>query len=436
MLPLLLAAAGTTLLATVVAVNALYAVTLQPKLALVLAFGVGAGVAMLLQPRWVVPVLLGVTYMSIGASHFGGLPSPTEVGAVVLLPVVIWRAVRRPEVARDVLLVAGLFVLPMAAATIVSGGGADPTIDNIRRLVFLAIAALCLRGVEDVDRVVKLLVALGIVLGVGAAWSVLVGPTALFKLRVDEFGEQAPRAAGPFGEPNFFALSLVVLMPLALLLVSRGGRERWLGFASALALFAGVLAAGSRAALLTLVVAIVASAIVYGPRARRATLAVVVAMVPLVAVFATQAASSTERQIEGRATENLVAVEMFADRPVAGVGPGQYTELYRDYARDIGNDPRSLRFAHSLPLEVAAEQGLFGIVGWLAVIAFVVRFVVSRRLWREPLGAALLVSLASFAFDSLFLHGSQLRILHIMLGLLLALGWAVARDAPVPSSGR
>ena len=423
--PQLLVAAGTALLGACVALNGLYIVTLQPSLAPVLGVACVAGAAVLLRPAWLVPLVLGVTYMSIGASHFGGLPSPTEVGALILLVFAARQAILHPPHARDVALIAALFLLPQAASMLLSGGGVESTVNDLQRLSFLAIAALCLRGVEDVERMVKVIVGLGVILGVGAAWSVLVGPTALFPLDTDtEFGTQAPRAAGPFGEPNFFALSLAVITPFALLLVTRGGWQRWLGSVSAICVIAGVMAAGSRAGLLTVFVVLLGAALVSGRRMRVPALAATAVLVVLVPVFASQTTGSAERRVDGRATENLIAIAMFRDHPIAGVGPGQYTVLYRDYARDIGNDPRSLRFAHSLPLEIAAEQGIFGLLGWLAVGAFMVRFVVVRRLWRSPLGAALLLSIVAYLFDSLFLHGSQLRILHILLGILLAFGWS------------
>jgi O-antigen ligase len=133
--------------------------------------------------------------------------------------------------------------------------------------------------------------------------------------------------------------------------------------------------------------------------------------------------------VEGRATENLVAVHMFADHPLAGVGPGEYAVLYRDYTREIGSDDRSLRAPHSLPLEIAAEQGLGGIVAWLTVAAVLVVTIIRQRLLQSLLGRTLVVAIATYLTGSLFLHGSQLRLLFILVGLVLALAAAQARQA-------
>jgi teichuronic acid biosynthesis protein TuaE len=269
------------------------------------------------------------------------------------------------------------------------------------------------------------LVVLGIVLGTGAMWSVLVGPTALFPLAIDETGGEASRAAGPFGEPNFFALSLAIIVPLAMHLVAQGGALRLLGYASVLAVTGGVLAAGSRAALITVVVAVLAALLAGQARRARGVLVVVLAaLAVLVPVFAGQAGSSAERTVSGRATENLIAVAMFAEHPLTGVGPGGYTVLYRDYARDIGNDPRELRHAHSLPLEIAAEQGVVGIAAWLVAGLVLWRLVVARGVWHVPVGRALVLCLGAYGFNSLFLHGSQMRVLMMLVGALIALAWA------------
>jgi len=125
---------------------------------------------------------------------------------------------------------------------------------------------------------------------------------------------------------------------------------------------------------------------------------------------------------------------MFADHPVVGVGPGDYPKLYRDYTRRIGSDPRYQREPHSLPLQIAAEQGLAGIAGWIGAGLLLIRLAVSRRIWREPVGLTLLVAIGTYLLGSLFLHGSQLRVLYLMAGTLIALAWATDRASPRAST--
>ncbi len=431
--PILLGA-GLLVLGVCLALTTLELIALEPKLLWVLAVGGPLALALLTWPSWIVPAFIGLTYTSIGSSFFGGLPSPIESGAVVLLGLAAWRARTARHVARDAAVVTTLLALALAGTALVGSGGLGGLVDLLKPLLFLPLAALCLRGREDVERTVVVLVVLGVVLGAGAMWSVLVGPTALFPLAVDETGGEASRAAGPFGEPNFFALSLAIVVPLAMHLVAQGGLRRALGYASVLAVTGGVLAAGSRAALLTVVVAVLAGLLAgQARRAKGAVLVVLAALAVLVPVFAGQAGSSAERTVSGRATENLIAVAMFADHPLTGVGPGGYPVLYRDYARDIGNDPRALRHAHSLPLEIAAEQGLVGLGAWLVAGLLLWRLVVVRRVWQLPVGRALVLCLGAYGFNSLFLHGSQMRVLMMLVGALIALAWARDRLAPSPA---
>jgi O-antigen ligase len=293
------------------------------------------------------------------------------------------------------------------------------------------VLALGLSQVRDFERLMTALCVTGLILGAGAVYSVLVGPTSLFPLATDLAGDQAARAAGPFGEPNFFALSLAALVPVALHVAGRGGRLLALGLATAVAIGGGILATGSRAGLLAAVLALLAHAILTRERTSRlaavGTIAIAVIAAPL---FATQASSSLERSVGGRATENLIAVAMFAEHPIAGVGPGDYPSLYRDYSRRMGSDPRYEREPHSLPLQIAAEQGIAGIVGWIAAGILLIRLVVVRRLWELPVGLTLILATGTYLLGSLFLHGSQLRLIYMLAGTLVALAWATDRASP------
>ena len=421
-------AMGASLLAVALCLNALAIVATRPAVVPVLAVGAVAIAVMLLQPAWVFPALVGLTWTSLGTAILGGLPSPIEVGALVFLGVAAVRAYQRPELTREVLLVCALFGLPVVIAALTSRNiealAALPTYG--KNLVFLLLVALCVASVRDVNRVAMALTLTGAILGAGAIFSVLVGPTALFPLQNLDDATEAPRAVGPFGEANFFALSLAILMPFALLNVSRGGRAAWLGGLTAVLLTGGVLAAGSRGGLLTIAFVVVAFGWWSGSRRLRwSAVGVIVIVAALLPLVAGQAASSRGRSIEGRATENLIAVQMWADQPVTGVGPGQYPDLYRDYARGTGNDPRVGRYPHNMVLEIAAEQGTIGLFAWLCVALVVGLAVIRARLWSSMLGKAILMSIAAYLVGTLFLHGSQVRLLYMLVGLTLAMSAAV-----------
>jgi O-antigen ligase len=401
------------------------AVSRRPDLAPLLFLAAAAASVILVRPRWLVPVFAGLTWTAIGASEFGGV-SPVELGGLALLAVALAHAVTRRQVASEALVLMALLGLPIVVTALLSADQPGIPFHRLRDLSFIFLIALTLRGPRDVERAVSVLAAVGIFLGIGAAYSVLVHPTGLFPLQVDPSGLHAQRAAGPFHESNFYALSMAALLPFALRVAARGGAWQALGFSSALCVFAGVLATGSRGGLVASIAGVAVFALWTRQRqVVRGAVVMLVAAALLLPVFGSQLESSSQRSVEGRAAENRIALAMFADHPLVGVGPGQYMNRYRDYSRKIGNDPRPVRASHSLVLEIAAEQGIVGLAGLLGVVLAMVTAVRRRGAHRSLLGRALITSLLVYAIGSLFLHGSQLRLPYILIGLTLALDGSV-----------
>jgi putative inorganic carbon (hco3(-)) transporter len=420
-----LTVAGGALCAVAVSVAALQVVAQRPAALLPLVGLVAAGAAILRSPGWLAPAFLALTWTALGDGAFGGLPSPITVGALVMLGVAMWRALQQPAQARLPLAIAVLLLVPLVASALLSGEALSELSGPLREISFLLIAALCVRDVADVRRATVALSAIGVILGAGAIWSVVHGPFGVFSV-IDEGG--VVRAQGPFGEPNFFALSLAALLPFGLLQVAAGGWRRVLGLATMAAVVGGVIATNSRGGLVACAVGLVAFALLAPGRMRLFVIGVLaVGACVAVPVVTSQLDDAGGRTVEGRATENLIALHMFADHPVAGVGPGQYAILYRDYSRHIGDDTRSLRAAHSLPLEIAAEQGLAGLLAWLTVAAVLIATIVRARIFDSLMGRTLVVAIVTYLGGSLFLHGSQLRLLFILVGLVLALAVAKGR---------
>jgi O-antigen ligase len=381
---------------------------------------------------WVAPAFVALTWMSLPGHIWGGLPSPVELGGIVLLGAAVVVAPRRPEITLTTVTVCALLTLAWLGTGLLATEGVVVPRDELRALAFLIIVALVVGGAAGVERTVIALAATGVFLGVGAVYSVLGQPTELFPLNTDPAtGIVEPRAAGPFGEANFFAFSLALLVAPCTYLGTRGGARSALGILATVALLAGILATGSRGGMLAALTGLLGYLIFAGDRrTRMAGLGAILAAAAMLPLFATQASGSADRPVSGRATESLVAVHMFIDHPLTGVGPSRYPALYRDYAREIGNDPRSLREAHSLPLEVAAEQGITGLAAWAAAAVVVAAYARRRRLWATALGRAIVLALVTYGVGSLFLHSSQLRLLFVLVGLLLALGPAEPARRP------
>ncbi len=416
---------------------------LEHKSSLVPVFFIAAALfpVLLLYPQWIVPAFLAFTWTSIGRSNLSGL-SPVNYGSYVLLPLAAWYAwSTRREQARVATWVFALIALPLVATGLLSIVGHEIPTDWFKDLAFLFIAGICLQR-ADVERTIIALVLIGIFLSLGAVYSVRAHPTSLFGLDVTECApghpcDEAPRAAGPFGESNFFALSLATLLPMALYLVGRGGWRQRLGILAVPCLIAGIYATGSRGGALAGAAAIVVVAWLSGNRrVRIGAAASVVAAGLLLLLFTAQASSSASRTVSGRTTENLIAWSMFKDHPLVGVGPDQYPTLYGLYTPKIGNDNRPEREPHSLPLQVLAEQGIVGVVGWIGAIIFLTRVTYRRRVWQDPTGRIVILSIVTYLLGSLFLHGSELRLLWILAGMLIAIGvWGRPERAP-PAHGR
>lgn len=405
----------------------------EPLLLGVLAAFGAAAVLLARWPRWIVPGYLGLVWTLVPASALGGI-SPIELGGVAMLGLAIWRAPKRPELVAATALVLLLVAIPLLTGWAFAPLDAGLPDNQFRDLAFIVIAAFGLTSVGDVDRTVRAIAVVGLALGLGALYSVYVAPTELFPLEIDPFGAEAPRAAGPFGESNFFALSLAAAAPMQYFVAIRGGVWRYVGIAGLIAVLGGIVATGSRggvvAALAGLGLCVVFSGSLgdSGRRVRLVAAAAIAGVALLVPTLSAQVESSTKRTVSGRATENRVALAMFADRPLVGTGPNVYPLLYRDYARTIGNDPRPEREPHNLYFQILAEQGIAGAIGWLGAALVVGRAVVRRRIWERPAGQAVLFSLGAYAVGSVFLHGSSLRLLFILVGMALALAFAPARS--------
>jgi O-antigen ligase len=133
---------------------------------------------------------------------------------------------------------------------------------------------------------------------------------------------------------------------------------------------------------------------------------------------------------------------MFASRPLRGVGAGNYTVRFDEYAdrvpsaaRDYAMDDAE-RYPHNLFLELGAEGGVVLLGVFVALAAYVLNLLVrARRRFREAgdeplaaLAAAVALGVTGYLASSLFLHGAFQRYLWLLVGLAAALH-VLARDA-------
>lgn len=135
-----------------------------------------------------------------------------------------------------------------------------------------------------------------------------------------------------------------------------------------------------------------------------------------------------------------VAVDQFADAPLAGAGEGGFpVAYYRERRTD-----RNLADAHSLPLRLLAETGLIGtalFVLWLAVLAVAIaararRASLAGRTWIAGLAAAGAVVVAQSAVDWLWLIPALFGLAVLALGLAARGDEDVVEPRPLGWAGR
>jgi putative inorganic carbon (HCO3(-)) transporter len=132
-----------------------------------------------------------------------------------------------------------------------------------------------------------------------------------------------------------------------------------------------------------------------------------------------------------RAAHWQAAWRMFAARPWLGVGVGQYATTYPAVAIPRWQDP--LGHAHNFYLNVLAEGGLVGLLGYLAVqgAALAEAWRGARRLsgWERCLALGTLGMLGHVLthnlFDNLYVHE-----MYLIMAMLLGLTTSVLRPSP------
>jgi O-antigen ligase len=265
------------------------------------------------------------------------------------------------------------------------------------------------------------------------------------------------RLAGPIGDPNFYALILLVTVPLGLaLLRTRLPSLLRLGVAAAVATTAAtVLLTYSRGGAVVLGLGCLVCAVRWHVRGLHVGVLAValggmIAMLPnsvwdrlgtVLRPFQDthEVGQVIDTSVEMRLGAQRVALEIFLDNPFVGVGAGNYPPLYQAYSERLGVTAVASEFyPHNLYLQVLAETGAVGLVtllpavfGPLLALEQARRRPVSRALaapeWND-LAFGTEVALGCYLLSSTMLHGSYPR----YLWMLLALAVAARRIATFP----
>ena len=186
-----------------------------------------------------------------------------------------------------------------------------------------------------------------------------------------------------------------------------------------------------RSSLAALLVGLAVLAALRWKPGRALVVAVVVIALGALAVAASPKTFGLNQGINGASSGRggLVSggLSLFGDRPVWGYGSGSFVTEYRRHNRLTAT---SLSASHTIPITIAAEQGL---IGELAYLAFVVAGILAliRRSRGDPVRSAIAAAFVALVFHTL-LYADFLEdpTSWLLLGIGLALAAAPAPQQP------
>ena len=210
-----------------------------------------------------------------------------------------------------------------------------------------------------------------------------------------------------FFDPNIYGrfLAIVMIGLAAVLIWSTRPRDVWTVTLVLAVLMAGLVLTLSQSSFAALLLGLLVLA---GARwSPRWAVGVGVAALVVGAIFVVAAPSSIRLDLNsskgadtatsGRYDLLKGGINLFGDKPLKGYGSGAFSRVYRHAERGSSAE-RAVSASHTIPITVAAEQGLPGLLVyiWLLVVAFLALL---RGVRGDPVRAAI-----AAAFVALVLH--------------------------------
>ena len=233
-----------------------------------------------------------------------------------------------------------------------------------------------------------------------------------------------------FLDPNIFGrfLALVMILLAAVLLYARRQRTQLVTVAILAILWGGLVLTLSRSSLGALLVGLGVLAALRWRVGRAVLAAAVVVALAAAAIAASPTTFGLNQGLNGASSgrPGLVSggLDLFAARPLWGYGSGSFQTEYAD--RHQG---QALSASHTIPITIAAEQGLIGLVVYLALVVAAL-ITLLQRARSDPARAAIAAAFIALVFHTL-LYADFLE--DPITWTLLAIGVALARR---PASAR
>jgi putative inorganic carbon (hco3(-)) transporter len=238
-----------------------------------------------------------------------------------------------------------------------------------------------------------------------------------------------------FFDPNIFGrfLALVMILLGAVLLYSRRQRTLLITVLVLAILWVALVLTLSRSSIGALLVGLGALAAVRWHVGRAVFVAVGVVALAAAVIAITPTTFGLNQGLNGASSgrPSLVTggIDLFAARPLWGYGSGSFSTEYSTHHHHIG---QTLSDSHTIPITVAAEQGLIGLLAYIALVLAAL-VVVFRGCRAEPARVAIAAALLALLFHTM-LYADFLE--DPITWTLLAIGTALALRPPGDAARR
>lgn len=412
---------------------ALVATVRRPEIGIALALTIAPVAALYVGGTQ--PLLFGLVGLTVGLLVYGPLTAHGIAG-------------RLPPVSIAALVFLGLSVASALQAI-------EPT-KAVSDLTWLAVAVALMVATLQIchTRRQAIVVVAGAVTGLAAAAIHGLVQRATGQLSDIAFisdGEVVRRISGAFGHPNQYAGLLAVLIPIAAAMAFGGGfslRLRVVAGAALLLALPALAFAYTRGAIIGLVVGGLLWLTFLRPRAAFVSLLVAVGMAVTFAPPALRDRFETKSggDVTLRADIWGSALDIYAQHPLLGSGVNNFPQAYRALPSTQSSSQHRLlhtdqvlvpAHAQNLYLNVLAEQGTLGLLGFGALAALMLITAVRGSRSRDPvtrtvalgLGAGLL-TLAVHNVLEVTVFGERLEATLLVLTAVVAVLVRLDRDEP------
>jgi O-antigen ligase len=237
-----------------------------------------------------------------------------------------------------------------------------------------------------------------------------------------------------FFDPNIYGRFLALVMIALTTVVLWSSRRRVLLYGAPLLawLLAGLVTSFSQSSIAALLLGLAVLAAwrwdlrrtLYASLGLLALAAAIVALAPAGLHFGLKGTGgSTSNATSGRTKLISGGLELFAKRPLQGYGSGSFETEYKRHSKTTNQNATSA--SHTIPVTVAAEQGLLGLVLYVALV-LVALFVLFTGAGRSPPRIALAACFAALVLHT-WTYADFLE--DPFTWALLGIGVALARQA-------